>query len=174
MERFQDPARKRTRWRRTRRKVAWQQPDSHSAKAARCDLRNDHNLMCSDDGESAHGTWARKQGIKAKLAEIAPQLWEPGYEKLIADEQGALAEMGALEQALHLKAAVPPSTYVARGKTRNPEAKAVAVVGQAAEMAATAVRQANQQHHLFSVCARSVAMVRVVTMQAPTPIPALT
>ena len=51
------------------------------------------------------------------------------------------------------------STYRARQLERNPEANAKTQQQQSHDMAARALRQGNQQMHVFSICARSIAVL---------------
>jgi hypothetical protein len=96
--------------------------------------------------------------IVKKLKDVAPLLWSIDYKQCLAAETRGLEELNVLRPALELKAAAPLSTYTVRGRIRHPEDKAQQVAEQAACMGAQALRQNNQQMHVFSVCARSVSM----------------
>ena len=152
--RSQDPSRKRGRWRVKRIKVASHGATAGSSQPER--TRQDIEILCL--GEPPPASLYKHTVIAKKLKEIAPSLWASSYAELLADELHALQEHHMLMPAMELKAAAPPSTYVARGLVRHKEEHAAKQVAQAGDMAAQAMRQANQQVFPFSVCARSVAM----------------
>ena len=64
-----------------------------------------------------------------------------------------------LAEAAAVKNAAPRSRYYLAGLTKRPERRAQLEVKQMRNLAAAAVRQANQQTYPFSICARSVAML---------------
>ena len=102
-------------------------------------------------------------GVTKSLKAMAEQLWASDYQPLIEAERRRLSALGLTEAALHLKAAAPPSTYTQRGLVRHPEQKLAQVLDQTGYAAAVAVRQANQQHYPFTVCARSAAKITRMT-----------
>jgi hypothetical protein len=55
--------------------------------------------------------------------------------------------------------AAPQSTYRQRGLTKHPEQRAQQLLSRTGDAAAMAMRQGNQQCHIFTICARSIAML---------------
>lgn len=99
--------------------------------------------------------------IKKKLQEIAPLLWSSSYREHLDTEARELAAMGVFGGAAFVKALAPSSTYAKRGLQRasTAERRNHVAINQMRNVAAAAIRQANQQSYPFSVCARSVAML---------------
>lgn len=101
--------------------------------------------------------------VGKKLKQMVPLLWSSNYQQWVDMEADELMSMGVLEAALNTKAAAPLSTYAERGLTKDKEKRATVVMKQSADIAAAAVRQANQQQYPFTVCARSVSMLTHLT-----------
>jgi len=91
-----------------------------------------------------------------KLKELASLVWSSDYALLFQLEQAALeGENHLMTGATLLKQMAEPSTYAKRGLQRVD--RAAQQNARAMDMAAAAMRQANQQKHCFSVCVRSLA-----------------
>lgn len=144
-----DPARKRQGFRMKRKPRIGRPP----AKVHAEQLADDAVLLETDPAERL------STGINLSLKEIAPLMWKSDYTPLIADERRRLSEVGMMQMAAATKMAAPPSTYTQRGLNRNKTVRMEAEMSQATDIAATAVRQANQQNHQISICARSVWML---------------
>ena len=155
-----DPSRKRGSWRVLGRV---QRPDAAERAAKRAASRHKAAKEVSDFDLSTLvqlSPFDESCGsITNKLEKMAATLWTSDLAPLIATERSKLAELGLISKTIELKAAAPPSSYTARGLTKNVERKNEKTVGQASDMAATALRQANQQVFPVSICARSIAML---------------
>jgi hypothetical protein len=72
--------------------------------------------------------------ITKKLTKMAALRWSTDYAPLIAQEHRKLASIGLMNKSAELKAAAPPSSYTARGLTRNVEQKAEKITVQAGDL----------------------------------------
>ena len=92
------------------------------------------------------------------LMQVAPLLWDTDYMARFEEEADQLERRwGLMTAAKELKAKAPESSYAARGLIQNEERHELDEWFRELEMASAAMRQANQQLHSFSVCARSVS-----------------
>ena len=148
-----DPARKRVSWRGVRRRRV-KLGGLHEEEAAQ--RRAEDAELEQFDCDTLNGESA---GITTTLQKMAGLLWAEDYSPLWQAEQRQLGELGLFQKSLELKAAAPPSTYTSRGLTRNIEAKVEKVAWQTGDLAAVALRQANQQRYPMSICARSISML---------------
>ena len=104
-------------------------------------------------------TTVTPMALQKSLKAIAPLLWSSSFVELLAAEWQELSALGLSQGASLLKEMAPVSTYRARHLERNPEANAERGQQQSHDMAARALRQGNQQMHVFSICARSIAVL---------------
>ena len=92
------------------------------------------------------------------LKQVAPLLWDDNYMARFEEEADQLERRwGLMTAAKELKAKAPESSYAARGLIQNEENHSVDEWFRELQMANAAVRQANQQLHTFTVCARSIS-----------------
>ena len=68
--------------------------------------------------------------INNKLEKMAATLWTSDLKPLIAMERSKLAELGLLSKTIQLKTAAPPSSYTARGLTKNVDPTAACQEGR--------------------------------------------
>ena len=99
-----------------------------------------------------------ESAVVGTLMQIAPRLWVNDYKAEFAKEAEFLESKWQLVTAAkELKSSAPESSYSARGLLRDEESRAHDEFMRELRMASAALRQANQQWHTFSVCARSVS-----------------
>ena len=97
--------------------------------------------------------------ITKTLKAIAPLLWSADYTDIVQEELACLAQMGVLDGAAAAKACAPRSTYAQRALYKDLGKRCALELEQMRSIAASSLRQANQQTYPFTVCARSVAML---------------
>ena len=100
-----------------------------------------------------------KPVVLGDLAQMAALVWQHDYRLLFELEAEKLeSSLGLVSSAMTLKEAVPQSTYARELQAKGEQPKrAHRVPAQAADLARAAYRQANQRHHTFKICARSLA-----------------
>lgn len=145
-----DPARKRSRWR-VSKKVRLGKAKTEAE--AVCEPFDKQTL----DGAAPAESTPPRGTLTKSLKDMAPLLWESSFLALLAEEREFLAQSGLTAGAIALKSMAPVSSYRQRGLQRHPE-RSQAIEGlQGHAMAARAMRQGNQMQHVFSICARSIA-----------------
>ena len=125
-------------------------------------LTQSEEMFGGHDAETLEPTAAAPRtcvALQKSLTAMAPLLWNSNFVELLAAEWEALKALGLTEGAARLKAMAPVSSYRQRQLQRNPEEDQRRQIIQGHDMAAAALRQGNQQLHIFSVCARSIAML---------------
>ena len=96
----------------------------------------------------------------ASLKEMAPLLWSSNYAELFERERAELDQLASLMTVGNLMSnLVMPSTYLRRknASQENEEKRQAAQTYAHGVTASNMYRQANQQNHTFSCCARSIS-----------------
>jgi hypothetical protein len=102
----------------------------------------------------------RSTSMLASIKELAPLLWSNDYKDLFKREQAELEKLSSAMTAADLMNKMfKPSTYVRRNlaSEKNLKKREERITYAQSVTASNAYRQANQQNHTFSCCARTIS-----------------